>query len=84
MELFLACNRLHGDLSAFNILYWQGRATIIDFAQAVDPRHNPEIYPVLERDVERVYRYFARYGVVADPGAIAAGLWADYMGGGLW
>lgn len=84
VELFLACNRLHGDLSAFNILYWQGRVTIIDFAQAVDPRHNPEIYPVLERDVERVYRYFARYGVVADPGAIAAGLWADYMGGGLW
>ena len=84
IELFLACNRIHGDLSAYNILYWQGRVTIIDFAQAVDPRHNPAVYPVLERDVERVYRYFARYGVVADPGAIAADLWVRYMGGGLW
>ena len=24
IELFLACDRIHGDLSAYNILYWQG------------------------------------------------------------
>src|SRR5262245_12305428 len=67
VELFLAHDRIHGDLSAYNILYWQGAASIIDFAQAVDPRYNQAIYPLLERDVERVCRYFAPYGVVADP-----------------
>ncbi len=83
VELWLACDRIHGDLSAYNILYWQGKVTIIDFAQAVDPRHNPEVFPLLERDVERVCRYFARHGVVADPGALAIDLWVRYMGGDL-
>ncbi|HJZ47776.1 MAG TPA: RIO1 family regulatory kinase/ATPase [Roseiflexaceae bacterium] len=34
VEPFLACDRIHGDLSAYDILYWQGAVTIIDFAQA--------------------------------------------------
>jgi RIO kinase 1 len=81
IELFLACDCIHGDLSAYNVLYWRGAVTIIDFAQAVDPRYNPEVYPLLERDIERVCRYFARYGVVADAGALAAELWVRYLGG---
>ncbi len=83
IELFLAHDCVHGDLSAYNILYWQGRVTIIDFAQAVDPRYNEEVYELLARDIERVYRYFAPYGVVADPGALAAELWTRYMLGEL-
>jgi RIO kinase 1 len=82
IEVFLACGRVHGDLSAYNILYWQGAATIIDFAQAVDPRYSVGVYSLLERDVERVCRYFKRYGVAADPRAIAAEMWAGYQGGG--
>jgi RIO kinase 1 len=81
--LFLACDRIHGDLSAFNMLYWEGKITIIDFAQAVDPRYNPAVYPLLERDITRVYDYFARFGVEADPSAIAGRLWARYLGGDL-
>ncbi len=83
VELALACDRIHGDLSAYNVLYWQGAATIIDFAQAVDPRHNDELYALLERDIDRLYRYFARYGVVADPGALAADMWTRYLCGEL-
>jgi len=83
VELALACDRIHGDLSAFNVLYWQGAATVIDFAQAVDPRHNHELYALLERDIDRLYRYFARYGAVADPGALAADLWTRYLCGEL-
>ena len=30
-ELWLAYNVVHGDLSAFNILCWEGNVTIIDF-----------------------------------------------------
>jgi RIO kinase 1 len=83
VELFLAHDRIHGDLSAYNILYWQGAAMIIDFAQAVDPRYNEEIYPLLERDVQRLCRYFAPYGVVADAQSIASDLWMRYLTGEL-
>jgi RIO kinase 1 len=83
IALFLANHRIHGDLSAYNILYWQGAITVIDFAQMVDPRYNPDVYPLLERDIERVCSYFARYGIVADPAAHAADLWARYLMGDL-
>jgi hypothetical protein len=33
--------------------------------------------------VERVCRYFARYGVEVDAGAIASDLWARYLSGDL-
>ena len=83
VELFLACDRIHGDLSAYNILYQEGAIAIIDFAQAIDPRYNPEVYPLLLRDVERICRHFARYGVDADASAIAGELWARYLAGEL-
>ncbi|HEX6543558.1 MAG TPA: RIO1 family regulatory kinase/ATPase, partial [Ktedonobacterales bacterium] len=34
IELWLAYNRVHGDLSPYNMLYWDGAITMIDFAQA--------------------------------------------------
>lgn len=83
IELFLACERIHGDLSAYNILYQAGKPTIIDFAQAMDPRYNPDVYPMLARDVERVCRFFARYGVDADADALASDLWSRYLHGEL-
>ena len=83
IELFLRCNCIHGDLSAYNILYWQGRLVVIDFAQAVDPRYNPDVYPLLARDIDRTYRYFEGYGVVADPSALALDLWMRYLQGEL-
>jgi RIO kinase 1 len=79
IELILRCDCIHGDLSAYNILYQPGTITIIDFAQAVDPRYNLEVYPLLLRDVERVCRYFARYGVEANPGALASAMWDRYL-----
>ena len=81
--LFLANHRNHGDLSAYNILYWDGRVTVIDFAQMVDPRYSSEIYPIFERDVVRVCSFFTRYGIHADPSTIAAELWARYTQGDL-
>ncbi|MEN9933563.1 MAG: hypothetical protein RLZZ387_142 [Chloroflexota bacterium] len=78
IELFLTHHRIHGDLSAYNILY-DGDVTVIDFAQAVDPRHNPEVYTLLARDVDRVCRFFAPYGVQADADAIAADIWTRYL-----
>ncbi|MGH2593966.1 MAG: RIO1 family regulatory kinase/ATPase [Anaerolineae bacterium] len=81
IEIMLARHRIHADLSAYNILYWDGEIKIIDFPQAVDPRVNPHSYALLARDVERVCQYFARYGVKADPVRLAKDMWRRYMRG---
>jgi RIO kinase 1 len=78
VELMLVCQRIHGDLSAYNVLYWGGDLKIIDFPQAVDPRLNPDARAILERDVERLCEYFARYGVSSDAAELTQSLWARY------
>ncbi|HLG78803.1 MAG TPA: RIO1 family regulatory kinase/ATPase [Ktedonobacteraceae bacterium] len=80
IEHFFAHNRIHGDLSAYNILYWKGDVKIIDFAQAVDPSQSDGSFALLERDIERVGRYFARYGMTVDAHALARNLWQKYRG----
>lgn len=83
IELWLACERIHGDLSPFNILWWEDRATVIDFPQAVSPFENPDSLFLLERDIRNVHGYFAPYGVAADPARIARDLWHRFMRGTL-
>jgi RIO kinase 1 len=83
IECALAQHRIHGDLSEYNILYWQGNITIIDFAQAVDPHFNESLFPLLARDIERVCHHFARYGVRTSAHALASDLWSRYLAGGL-
>lgn len=78
VEVALRANVVHGDLSAFNVLVWEGRPWVIDLPQAVDPRFNRHAFELLERDVANVCRHFARFDVVADPDAIAADLWTRW------
>ena len=78
IELMLANNRIHGDLSAFNILYWAGEITLIDFPQAMYPEQSPNTFQIFERDVTRVCEYFARKGVRSNPHKLAADLWTAY------
>ena len=78
---WLRLERVHGDLSAYNILLWQDEIVTIDFPQAVHPRSNPNAYQLLERDIANIGKYFSRYGIRADPGAIAADLWTRYRFG---
>lgn len=80
IELALTHGRIHGDLSAYNVLYWQGTITLIDFAQAVDPYHNSDVFSLFARDIERICRYFARYGVKRDAHELARELWTAHMG----
>jgi RIO kinase 1 len=70
---------LIGDLSAYNILYWEGEITLIDFPQVTNSRTNGQADFILERDVRRVCEYFARYGVQADAAAISRALWDRYV-----
>ena len=67
------------DLSAYNVLVWEGSATLIDLPQAVDPRKNPHAKSLLERDVRNVCSYFERAGVRSDPARIARDLWTAWL-----
>jgi RIO kinase 1 len=78
VELFLAMNRVHGDLSPHNVLYWQGEVRIIDFPQATDPRFNNHAHDLLARDIENLCRYFEAYGVEADARSITGELWRRF------
>jgi RIO kinase 1 len=78
VERFLYQNVIHGDLSAYNVLVWDGRATLIDLPQAVDPRKNRHAQRLLDRDVARICEHFARYGVRSDAERIAQGLWTAW------
>ena len=68
----------HGDLSAYNILYWRGEIKLIDFPQVIDIHANRSAHAVLKRDVERVCQYFRRYGIREDHNALAEDLWERY------
>jgi RIO kinase 1 len=81
IKLMLANHYVHGDLSAYNILYWEGKGWIIDFPQMVDARKNRNARPLLERDIHRVCQYFARCGVRSDSAQLTEQLWQEYMAG---
>jgi RIO kinase 1 len=75
VELWLENNIVHGDLSPYNILYWQGELKIIDFPQSVDPRNNRNAFDLLLRDVTNLCDYWAGYGVKADAYKTTKEIW---------
>jgi RIO kinase 1 len=79
VELMLSMGFIHGDLSAYNILYWEGEITLIDFPQVTDSYANRNADFILKRDITRVCEYFARYGVACDPAEILRDLWDRYI-----
>jgi RIO kinase 1 len=80
IELALVHGRIHGDLSEHNVLYWEGRVILIDYAQAVDPFHNSDVFSLFARDIERICQYFAQYGIKQRPGVLAREIWSRHMG----
>jgi RIO kinase 1 len=83
VAIWLRNNLVHGDLSAYNLLCWDGRVVAIDFPQAVDARFNPNARALLVRDLENVCTHFTKYGIRADANRIATALWANYKAGKL-
>jgi RIO kinase 1 len=79
VELMLAHGMIHGDLSAYNILYWEGKVTLIDFPQVTMSESNHNAYRIFQRDVRRVCEYFAAQGVDRDADAITHRLWSRYV-----
>ncbi len=78
VELMLENHRVHGDLSAFNILYFDGEISLIDFPQVIDPDVNRNAYPIFRRDILRLCEYFQAQGKKCNPGKLAEDLWLKY------
>ena len=57
-----AAGMVHADLSAYNLLWWQGRLVLIDLPQAVEFTTNTDAYDLLHRDVANVGDWFGRHG----------------------
>lgn len=78
LDILLSQQRVHGDLSAYNILYWQGNISLIDFPQVVSPHNNRNAYSIFERDVVRTCEYFSKMGMDCLPRKLAASLWVKH------
>lgn len=65
-KLWAECKLVHGDLSAYNMLWHEGKIALIDVSQSVEESH-PQAIEFLKRDLLNVSRYFRKLGVkVAD------------------
>lgn len=64
----------HGDLSAYNLLWWDDRLWFIDFPQSVDIAANLQGVDFLHRDVLNVCGWFERQGFVVDAEEVFADL----------
>ncbi|KAL8581307.1 hypothetical protein ACOMHN_034386 [Nucella lapillus] len=56
------CALVHADLSAFNLLWHEGRVFVIDVSQAVDLTH-PQAFNFLFRDCTNISTHFQKRGV---------------------
>ena len=64
-RIVCAARLVHADLSEYNIMIWDDKVYIIDVSQAVSHDH-PLAEEFLRRDLENLYRYFGRLGVIDD------------------
>ncbi|KAJ7945706.1 Serine/threonine-protein kinase RIO1 [Quillaja saponaria] len=60
--LYQKCKLVHGDLSEYNILYFEGHLYIIDVSQSVDLDH-PHALDFLREDCVHVSDFFKKHGV---------------------
>jgi RIO kinase 1 len=74
LHVLMEVGIVHADLSAFNLLWWDGRLQFIDFPQAVDLAVNPHGLEFLHRDVHNVAGWFDRHGVAIDADPLFADL----------
>jgi RIO kinase 1 len=67
LRIVVGAGYAHGDLSAYNALWWEGELWLIDLPQAVDIAANPTGLDFLHRDVVNITTWFARQGLERDP-----------------
>lgn len=76
LRALTAAELVHADLSAYNLLWWEGRLVLIDLPQAVEFTTNPDAFELLHRDVSNVGEWFSRRGVSVD----VEGFYAELVG----
>ncbi|KAJ0403693.1 hypothetical protein P43SY_003805 [Pythium insidiosum] len=59
--MYQTCKLVHGDLSEYNILYYQSKLYFIDVSQSVEHEH-PSAADFLRKDCKNVNDYFTKYG----------------------
>ena len=60
--LYQKAELVHGDLSEYNIMVWDGKPVLFDVSQAV-PLSHPLAHTLLCRDLRNLARYFSNLGV---------------------
>lgn len=66
LKRIVQSGRVHGDYSAFNILWHNEKAVVIDFLQVMEFKNNRNAAAFLERDVHSLCKSFKRQGIQAD------------------
>ena len=69
MVALLKLGKIHGDYSAYNLLWWEGRVIVIDVPQMVNIAENKRAPELLEQDVESLCQSLRRT-IDADPQAV--------------
>ncbi len=67
LDSIVTAGRIHGDFSAFNILWHNGKAVVIDFPQIVSIERNSSAKELLYRDINSLCKSFKRFKIDADP-----------------
>jgi RIO kinase 1 len=79
LAAIVAAGWVHGDLSAYNLLWWDEQVWFIDFPQAVDLAANPQGLNYLHRDVANIADWFTRRGHQLDAEELFADLLTAWM-----
>lgn len=66
LRIVVAAGYAHGDLSAYNLLWWRDELWLIDLPQAVDIAANPMGLDFLHRDLANITAWFGRQGLDRD------------------
>lgn len=78
VEIMLENHRVHADLSAYNVLYFEGEIVLIDFPQVIDPEVNSNAFPIFCRDLTHLCEYFQEQGLRCKPQKLAEDLWIKH------
>ncbi len=70
---------VHGDLSPYNVLYFDDRVVLIDVAQAI-PTDHPEAPRLLRRDIENFTKFVTRLGHAVTPQEFYSAVGGDEVG----
>ena len=71
VERLLRLGIVHGDLSAWNLLWHDGRVVLIDVPQAVDVTKAGHAHEIFERDVENLVSSVSTWNLDLDPARVA-------------